>query len=65
MTGLPRTMSALHRHAVRFLADEHGGTAIEYALVASGIGAAVAGTIWNLGTEIRTTFYNKLTTIMN
>lgn len=64
MTGLPRPMSALRRHAARFLADQRGGTAIEYALVASGIGAAVAGTIWNLGTEIQTTFYNKLTALI-
>jgi Flp pilus assembly pilin Flp len=44
----------------RFLADTGGTTAIEYALVAAGIGVAVAGTIWNLGGEIKTTLYDKL-----
>jgi pilus assembly protein Flp/PilA len=44
----------------RFLADASGATAIEYALVASGIGVAVAGTIWKLGDEVKTTLYEKL-----
>jgi Flp pilus assembly pilin Flp len=33
--------------------DEQGATAIEYALMASGIGAAVAATFWNLGSTTR------------
>jgi pilus assembly protein Flp/PilA len=47
----------------RFLGDTSGATAIEYALVASGIGVAVAGTIWNLGGEIKTTLYDKLVSL--
>lgn len=31
-------------------ANEHGGTAIEYALIAAGIGVAVAATVYSLGT---------------
>jgi Flp pilus assembly pilin Flp len=34
----------------RLAYDEDGASAIEYALVASGIGAAVAATVWSLGT---------------
>ena len=30
--------------------DENGGTAIKYALIAAGIGAAVAATVFSLGT---------------
>jgi Flp pilus assembly pilin Flp len=30
--------------------DEKGGTAIEYALIAAGIGVAVAATVYGLGT---------------
>ena len=30
--------------------DEQGGTAIEYALIAAGIGVAVAATVYSLGT---------------
>jgi Flp pilus assembly pilin Flp len=33
----------------RLTADEQGATAIEYALIASGVGAAVAATVYNLG----------------
>jgi Flp pilus assembly pilin Flp len=29
--------------------DQQGATAIEYALIASGVGAAVAATVYNLG----------------
>jgi pilus assembly protein Flp/PilA len=33
----------------RLASDETGATAIEYALIASGVGAAVAATVYNLG----------------
>ena len=42
-----------------FGADERGATAIEYALLASGIGAAVAATVWNLGSTTHD-FYASL-----
>ena len=35
----------------RLAKDQEGATAIEYALIASGIGAAVAATVWSLGTS--------------
>jgi pilus assembly protein Flp/PilA len=39
--------------APRFFADERGATAVEYALVASGIGAFIAGTVWSLGSGVK------------
>ena len=33
----------------RIAGNEDGATAIEYALIASGIGGAVAATVWSLG----------------
>jgi Flp pilus assembly pilin Flp len=33
----------------RLAADEEGATAIEYALIAAGVGAAVSATVWSLG----------------
>jgi pilus assembly protein Flp/PilA len=45
---LPLHLMLLRR---RMAANEDGATAIEYALVASGIGAAVAATVWSLGTS--------------
>ena len=37
----------------RFLRDDSGATSIEYALIASGIGAVLAATIVNLGTTVK------------
>jgi Flp pilus assembly pilin Flp len=33
--------------------DERGATAIEYALIAASVGAAIAATVWNLGSTVR------------
>ncbi|HEX5215513.1 MAG TPA: Flp family type IVb pilin [Vicinamibacterales bacterium] len=46
--------------AARFADDERGATAIEYALIAAGVGAFVAGAVMNLGSHLNTTFYDKL-----
>ena len=43
----------------RLAGDEHGATAIEYALIAAGIGAAVAATVWSLGSTTKN-FYASL-----
>jgi pilus assembly protein Flp/PilA len=40
----------------RFTTDENAATAIEYALIASGIGAAVAATVWTLGTTTKSLY---------
>jgi pilus assembly protein Flp/PilA len=44
----------------RFLHDDNGATAIEYALLASGIGGAVAATVWAVGAEVKTSLYDKI-----
>jgi len=50
------------RHPVaRFLVDTRAATAIEYSVIAAGVGAAIAATVWGLGSEIQTTLYNKIT----
>jgi Flp pilus assembly pilin Flp len=43
----------------RRMADDKGATAIEYALVASGIGAAISATVWNFGSTLRG-FYDSV-----
>lgn len=43
--------SPVARLGRRAASDEQGGTAIEYALIAAGIGAAVAATVYSLGTS--------------
>jgi Flp pilus assembly pilin Flp len=47
----------------RLATDEEGATAIEYALIACGIGAAVAATVWSLGSTTNG-FYASLAALM-
>jgi pilus assembly protein Flp/PilA len=42
------------------LRNQRGTTAIEYALVASGIALAIMSTIWSLGDSVRVNLYDKL-----
>jgi pilus assembly protein Flp/PilA len=53
---LPLHLLMLRR---RMAKDQDGATAIEYALVASGVGAAVAATVWSLGSTTAN-FYQSL-----
>ena len=46
--------------SLRGAADEKGATAIEYALMASGIAAAIAATVFSFGSNLKTLFYDKL-----
>jgi pilus assembly protein Flp/PilA len=50
--GLPTTVQLLLR-------DQRGSTAIEYALMASGIALAIMSTIWSLGDSVKT-LYGKV-----
>jgi Flp pilus assembly pilin Flp len=52
---LRKSTLALHLMLMRrrMTKNEDGATAIEYALLASGIGAAVAATVWSLGTTTK------------
>jgi Flp pilus assembly pilin Flp len=40
----------------RLVAEEEGATGIEYALMASGIGTAVAATVWSVGSTTHNLF---------
>jgi pilus assembly protein Flp/PilA len=44
----------------RFLADESGTTAIEYALIASGIAAAIISIVFGVGATVTNSLYNKI-----
>lgn len=48
----------------RFGADERGTTAIEYALIAAGIGATIAATVYNMGTTLKTVWWDKIGNIL-
>ena len=56
--------SSARRVVGRFLADERGATAIEYALLASGIGGAIIATVFALGTGITTNLYDKIAAML-
>ena len=47
----------------RIATNEEGATAIEYALIACGIGAAVAATVWSLGSTTNA-FYASLAALL-
>jgi Flp pilus assembly pilin Flp len=53
-------VSTLRATARRFFADTEAATAIEYALIAAGVGATIAATVYGLGTTIQDTLYNKI-----
>jgi pilus assembly protein Flp/PilA len=45
----------------RFLRDDGGATAIEYAMIASGIAVAIAATVMTLGSSVNGLFNSVLT----
>lgn len=53
------TLSTLRQTFARFWADESGATAIEYAMIAAGVGAAIVTAVYSLGTQLNVV-YNKI-----
>ena len=53
-------VSTLALLRARVAANEGGATAIEYALMASGIGLAVATTVLSVGSSLKTNFYDAI-----
>jgi pilus assembly protein Flp/PilA len=47
----------------RFARGERGATAIEYALIASGISIAIAATVFTLGSNV-TDYYSNVSTAL-
>ena len=56
-----KTLKSLSPPLGRFLHDEKGATAIEYAMIAAGIGVAVAATVVALGAKL-TDMYQSVVT---
>ena len=48
-TKLSLTMAIMRQ---RLAADERGATAIEYAMIAAGVGVAIAATVTSLGSAV-------------
>lgn len=47
----------------RMFADKRGATAIEYALIASGISVFILGALTTLGAKIISTFYDGIASL--
>jgi pilus assembly protein Flp/PilA len=61
---LQNLSSPIIASVVRFMRDERGATAIEYALIASGIGSAIAAIVFGVGTSVVNNLYNKIAAAM-
>ena len=49
----------------KFLRDESGATAIEYALIAAGISVVIITAVNTLGGQVKTTFTNVKSSLAN
>jgi len=56
MTEFDTFTSTASRQFKRFCADESGATAIEYAMIASGIAVAIMTMVYTLGGKVKTLF---------
>ena len=54
-------LSTLLRH---FLRNETAATAIEYAMIAAGVGATIATTVWGLGSAIKEVWWDKVANVL-
>ncbi len=60
MNRLATHCSDIVRKFGQLLADERAATAIEYAMIASGVAAAIAATVFSLGTQVKQSLYQKV-----
>ena len=61
MFKFPR--STIIAPVLRFMGDESGATAIEYAMIASGVGVAIAASVVSLGSSVKGLFTNVATSM--
>ena len=50
----------MNRVILRFLGDESGATAIEYALIAGGLSIVIIGTVNTVGSTLNAMFFEKV-----
>ena len=55
--------TALTQSVLRFVRNDSGATAIEYAMIASGIGVAIAATVVSLGSKVNGLFVSVSTSL--
>ena len=59
MRKFPR--STIVAPVLRFMGDESGATAIEYAMIASGVAVAIAAAVTSLGSNVKGLFTSVAT----
>jgi pilus assembly protein Flp/PilA len=59
MLKFPR--STITAPVLRFMRDESGATAIEYAMIASGVAVAIAAAVTSLGSSVKGLFTSVAT----
>jgi len=58
---MTKTLSSkIAASALRFVRDESGATAIEYAMIASGVAVAIASTVVTLGSGVKNNLYGNV-----
>ncbi len=60
---MSRCTGLLTQSVLCFARCERGATAIEYAMIASGIAVAIAATVTGLGTKVNSMFVNVSTSL--
>jgi pilus assembly protein Flp/PilA len=63
MTRVETLCDRARESFARFGADESGTTAIEYAVIAAGVSVAIVGVVTSVGSQLKTTFYDKLASL--
>jgi Flp pilus assembly pilin Flp len=46
------------------MTDDRGATAIEYAMIAAGVGSAIAATVFGVGSSVKTNLYDKIAALL-
>ena len=62
--GIAAMIDRMRTALTALRADESGATAIEYALIAAGIGATIAATVYNMGSTLKTVWWDKIGNIL-
>ena len=55
-----RSYRSIRALAARFRDDESGATAIEYAMIAAGVGGCIVATVMSAGSALKSNFYDKI-----
>ena len=65
MNRIAMICSASVRQIERLLRDERGATAIEYGMIAGGVGVAIAAIVFSLGTSVKANLYQRVLDAFN